>query len=365
MLNGQAIAKRVALLVEQNVEDSEFQIPYSALKQAGAKVVVLGSRMNEAYKGKQGSVSVKADATTTEVLAKDFDAVIIPGGMAPDAMRTNRNTVRFVRDAIAQGKWVAAVCHGPQVLIEGDLVRGKRVTGFKAIRQDLRNAGAEVVDEPLVVDGNLITSRRPGDLPIFTTAILKRLGLSIPDITLPNETDRDADWWKLGEAWGGSSKSEIVQGLNTAIAGERYGFEAFAHYAENATDAEMSRVFLAICATRQHHIILLENRLGILGEEQSLPASASGVYAHLKTWLQFSRGDASLLRRALGDLQTGVIDMYKLRNKLTDPATVAIFDTMEVNLASEEPQVANLYHTRLVAETIEPPQPTSRPAMVG
>jgi protease I len=363
MLNSQAIAKRVALLIEQNVEDSEFQIPYNALKKAGANVVVLGSRMNEEYKGKRGNVSVKADATTTEVLAREFDAVIVPGGMAPDAMRTNRNTVRFVGDAIAQGKWVAAICHGPQLLIEGDLLRGRRVTGFKAIRRDLKNAGATVFDKPLIVDGNLITSRRPGDLPIFTTAILRRLGLSMPDTTLPNETDWDASWWKLGEEWGGSTRSEIVQGLNTAIAIERYGLEAFEHYAENAADEEMSRVFLSIRTTRQRHLDRLKNRLELLGEKQSLQTSATGAYAHLKTWLQFSRGDASILRRALGDLQTGVIDIYKLRNRLTDPATVAIFDEMEIALASEEPQVANLYHTRLVAETIEPPQPTSRPAV--
>ncbi|PSB26224.1 DJ-1/PfpI/YhbO family deglycase/protease [Stenomitos frigidus] len=365
MLNGQAIAKRVALLIEQNVEDSEFQIPYNALQKAGANVVVLGSRMNEEYRGKQGNIAIKADATTTEVLAKEFDAVIIPGGMAPDVMRTNRNTVRFVKDAIAQGKWVAAICHGPQLLIEGDLVRGKRVTGFKAIRRDLENAGATVFDEPLIVDGNLITARRPGDLPIFTTAILKRLGLSVPDTTLPNETDGDASWWKLGEEWGGSTRSEIVQGLNTAIAVERYGLEAFEHYAENAADEEMSRVFFAIRTTRQRHLTLLENRLAVLGEKQSFQAAASGAYAHLKTWLQFSWGDANILRRALGDLQTGVIDIYKLRNRLTDPVTVAIFDEMEIALASEEPQVANLYHTRLVAETIEPPQPTSRPAVLA
>lgn len=364
MLNGQTIARRVALLIEQQVEDSEFYIPYKALKQAGADVVILGSRMNERYQGKQGNLSIQAEATTTEVLANDFDAVIIPGGMAPDAMRTNRNTVRFVREAIALGKWVAAICHGPQVLIEGGFLQGRRMTGFKAIRKDLHNAGAIVLDAPLVVDGNLMTSRRPGDLPLFTTAIINRLGLSIPGLTLPDETDQNAEWWKLGEAWGGSSKHEIVQGLHTAIAGERYGLAAFEHYAENAMDAEMSRVFLTICDTRQHHITLLEKRLSRLGEQAPQP-TVGDIYDHLKSWLQVDRGDASLLRRALGDLQTGVIDMYKLRNKLTDPATVEIFDTMEINLAKEEPQVAALYHTRLVAETIDPPQPTRQPAVIG
>ena len=94
-------SRRVAILIENGVEDSEFQVPYNALKKAGAEVVVLGSRMNEQYKGKQGKVSQDPDGTTTEARAADFDAVIIPGGMAPDKMRTNMKTVRFVQDAIA------------------------------------------------------------------------------------------------------------------------------------------------------------------------------------------------------------------------------------------------------------------------
>jgi hypothetical protein len=94
-------------------------------------------------------------------MASAFDAVIIPGGMAPDKMRRNPNTVGFVQDAMQQGKLVAAVCHGPQVLIEGDLLRGKQATGFIAIRKDMINAGANYIDEPLVIDGNLITSRQP------------------------------------------------------------------------------------------------------------------------------------------------------------------------------------------------------------
>src|SRR5918912_1133571 len=95
--------KKIAILVEKNFEDSEFQIPYNALKAAGAEVTVLGSRMNETYKGKQGKASIEPDATTTEALARDFDAVVIPGGMAPDTMRTNMKTVRFVQEAVEQG----------------------------------------------------------------------------------------------------------------------------------------------------------------------------------------------------------------------------------------------------------------------
>src|SRR5919199_408474 len=203
-------AKKVAILIESHVEDSEFQVPYTALKEAGAEVTVLGSRVNEKYVGKQGVLTREADATTTDARAEDFDAVVIPGGLAPDRMRTNMKTVRFVQRAAEQGKLVAAVCHGPQVLIEGDLLRGRRATGFRAIRKDMQNAGANFTDEPLVTDGNLITSRRPGDLPIFTAAILRRLGLSIKETVLPDENDLNAEWWRLAEKWGGSTKSEIV-----------------------------------------------------------------------------------------------------------------------------------------------------------
>ncbi|NJK76546.1 MAG: hypothetical protein HC942_24345 [Microcoleus sp. SU_5_6] len=116
-----AKTKRVALLIENGVEDSEFQVPYNALKQAGFDVVVLGSRTNEKYLGKQGKLAMQADGTTTEAMPADFDAVLIPGGMAPDMMRTNPNTVQFVREAFEQGKIVAAVCHGPQVLIKASM----------------------------------------------------------------------------------------------------------------------------------------------------------------------------------------------------------------------------------------------------
>jgi len=363
--NGQTSdKKRVAILIEQGVEDAEFQIPYNALKKAGADVVVLGSRMNEEYKGKQEKVSINADATTTESIAADFDAVIIPGGMAPDKMRTNMKTVRFVQDAFAARILVASVCHGPQVLIEGDLLKGVRVTGFRAIRKDMQNAGANYVDEPLVIDDNLISSRRPGDLPIFATAILTTLGLSIADTTLPDLSDRDAGWWKLGEEWGGSSKSEIVSAINTAIAGERYGFETFEHYVSSAPDEAMRELFQEIRVNKSRHIQMLESRLGVLGETPSLQANASGAFATLKTFFQTSQNDVEILRRALGDLQTGVVDVYSLRNKLTDPATVAIFDEMEITLAKDEQRIADLYKDRLVGVP-EAPKPTSKPAVSG
>jgi protease I len=350
--------KRVAILIESNVEDSEFQVPYAALTEAGALISVLGSRTNEKYAGKQGKLSIAADGTTTEMRAADFDAVIIPGGMAPDRMRTNMKTVRFVQDALEQGKLVAAVCHGPQVLIEGDLLRGKRATGFRAIRKDMQNAGANYSDAPVVTDGNLITSRRPADLPIFATAILRHLGLRTKGADLPQTDDQDFNWQQLGEQWSGSTKAEITDALNTAIRGERYALEAFEKYAEKATDADIKAAFKEISASKERHLQLLEGRLAALGGQEGLQAAGSGAWATMKSWFQ-SSDDNALLLRALGDLQTGVVDAFNLTNKFTDPATASIFDEIEVDIAKHEQRIADIYHARLDDAKPKPAQPTT------
>lgn len=351
--NHQTTLKKVAILIENGVEDAEFQVPYKALKMAGMDVTVLGSRMNETYKGKQGKVSVQPDGTTTEAMATDFDAVVIPGGMAPDKMRINPNTVQFVKDAMQEGKLVAAVCHGPQVLIEGGLLKGKQATGFIAIKQDMINAGANYSDEPLVIDGNLITSRQPGDLAIFTTAILSRLGYGGKEAALPNERDTDADWWKLADAWGGSSKGEIVQGLNTALAGERYAQEAFEQYAQRTSDEEFRALLKEIIANKQFHIKNLEARLQQMGEKPSLTANVADTYAKLKASVQGS-DDNSLLRRALGDLQTGVVDVHNLRVKFTDPVATQLFAAIEKDLALYEKHLVQLYRDRLGTKPAKP-----------
>jgi protease I len=361
MATNQSVTKKVAILIEKNFEDSEFQIPYNALQAAGAEVSVLGSRMNETYTGKEGKASIKPDGTTTERLAADFDAVVIPGGMAPDTMRTNMKTVRFVQDAVEQGKLVAAICHGPQVLIEGDLLRGRRATGFRAIRKDMQNAGADYVDEPLVIDGQLITSRRPSDVAIFTAAVLNHLGLKLEDRALPAESNLDADWLTLAEEWGGSSKSEVVDGINTAIRGERYAVTAFEHYAEKATDSELRSILNEIRTTKQAHIQQLETRLAELGEKESFQAAGSGAWATLKSWLQ-SNDDLAIVQRALGDLQTGIVDTTNLLNSLTDPQTAAIFDKMEEDIAKHEQRVAELYHARTGKEP-EAAKPTTGAAV--
>jgi protease I len=353
--------KKVAILIENGVEDSEFQVPYQAVKQAGMEVSVLGSRMNEAYKGKKGKVSQQADGTTTEAMADDFDAVIIPGGMAPDKMRRNPNTVRFVQEAMSQGKLVAAVCHGPQLLIEGDLLKGKTATGFSAIRKDMINAGANYEDKPLVVDGNLITSRQPGDLPIFCTAILSRLGYGGKEVDLPRENDLNAQWWKIADAWGGSHKSDIVNGLNTVLAGERYSHKALETYAEKESDAAVTSLFNEMIASKEVHIKRLESRLDELGEKPSLTTKIAEGYAKVKNAIKGS-DDIYQIRCALGDLQTAINDVGSMMAAYTDPVTTEIFTHIQKDLIAHEQRLVELYRAKMGSE-LKPAKPTTGTAV--
>lgn len=171
MLNG----KRIAILAEEDFEDSELIEPVRALKDAGARVLIVGSGSQETYRGKRGGAIVKVDVSADKVKAEDFDAVIVPGGYAPDKMRLHQTMIDLVKKAHDLGKVVAAICHGPQLLISADIVRGRRVTSWPSVAVDLRNAGADWVDAPVVQDGNLITSRKPADLPRFNKAIIGAL----------------------------------------------------------------------------------------------------------------------------------------------------------------------------------------------
>jgi len=353
--------KKVAILIEDGVEDMEFTIPCNGLKQAGMEVLVLGSRMNQRYKGKRGKLAVQPDATTTEAVVEQFDAVVIPGGMAPDKMRRNPNTVRFVQAAMQQGKWIAAICHGPQLLIEGDLLKGKQATGFNAIRKDMINAGANYLDEPLVVDGNLITSREPGDLAIFTTALLGRLGYGGKDAGLPDEQDTRAEWWKLADAWGGSTKNDITRALNTALSGERYSLEALEHYTEKESDPQTRSHFQEMISNKQQHIQRLETYLDTLGQKPSILANIAHQYAKVKSAFTGS-DDIYQLRCALGDVQTGIGDISNLCAMYTDPVATAIFKQIHQDLRNYELQLARLYQQR-VANEIQPPQPTTGAAV--
>ncbi|MBE0585533.1 MAG: type 1 glutamine amidotransferase [Desulfofustis sp.] len=166
--------KKVAILVEDLFNVYEFWYPYYRLLEAGAEVVVVGSGRKGTFTGKPAT-EVKADVAADAVSADDFDGVVIPGGYAPDMMRRYPAMVKLVADAVSADKMVAAICHAGWMLCSAGAVKGRKVTSFFAIKDDLVNAGANWVDEAVVVDGNLVTSRAPGDLPVFLPAIIKGL----------------------------------------------------------------------------------------------------------------------------------------------------------------------------------------------
>jgi protease I len=171
MLDG----KRIVILAEEGFEDSELMEPLRAMKDVGARVFIVGSGSHKTYTGKRGKAKIKADIAANKVNGSDFDAVIVPGGYAPDKMRLYQPMVDIVKRAFDSGKVVAAVCHGPQLLISAGVVKGRRVTSWPSVAIDLINAGAKWVDEPVVRDGNLITARKPADLPRFNKAIIDAL----------------------------------------------------------------------------------------------------------------------------------------------------------------------------------------------
>lgn len=161
--------KRIAILVENLYEDLELWYPALRFRADGAEVIMVGTG-DETYTSKHG-YPVQADTRAEDVRAVDFDAVIIPGGYAPDHMRRQPAMIDLVRNAFDQGKIVAAVCHAGWMLASADIVRGKRVTCFASIKDDMINAGGRYEDAEVVRDGNLITSRKPDDLPAFCRTI--------------------------------------------------------------------------------------------------------------------------------------------------------------------------------------------------
>jgi protease I len=169
------IGKRVVIFVEDEFEDLELTGPREALIAAGAVVTLAGPAADVEYRGKRGLAVARSDAAAGTIRVKDFDALVIPGGHAPDKMRMRHAMVDFARDAMAAGKPVAAICHGPQVLISANALRGRTLTCWPSIAIDVKNAGGLYVDKPVVEDGNLITSRKPDDVPMFSDAIIRAL----------------------------------------------------------------------------------------------------------------------------------------------------------------------------------------------
>lgn len=166
--------KKIAILLEEHYQDLEVWYPYYRLREAGAEVLLVAPLKGKEYKGKYGYPAA-ADRGIGEVDATDFDAVVIPGGFAPDFMRRVPEMIELVREAYHAGKIVAAICHGPWMLASADIIRGKRVTCFYAIADDIKNAGGVYEDKEVVRDGLLITARKPDDLPAFCRTIIEAL----------------------------------------------------------------------------------------------------------------------------------------------------------------------------------------------
>jgi protease I len=166
---------KVAFVLADDFEDSEFKVPYDRLREAGHEVTVIGTEQGKTVKGKKGKESFTLDAAVGDVSADDFDALVIPGGFSPDKLRMDDGIVAFTTKVFRSDKPVAAICHAPSLLIENDLVDGRTLTSWPSIRTDLVNAGVEWVDQEVVEDGNLITSRKPDDIPAFCDALLERL----------------------------------------------------------------------------------------------------------------------------------------------------------------------------------------------
>jgi protease I len=167
--------KKIACLLGDGFEDAEFQIPYQRFKAAGVQVDVIGPDKGKELTGYRGKINARADFSIEEAKVGEYDALFIPGGASPDHLRVDPRFVSFVRDFDRTGRPIAAICHGPQLLISAGLVKGRTLTAWATVQEDLRQIGATVKDEPVVIDKNWITSRKPDDLEPFSQAVLRAL----------------------------------------------------------------------------------------------------------------------------------------------------------------------------------------------
>ncbi|RYL88965.1 type 1 glutamine amidotransferase [Sporolactobacillus sp. THM7-4] len=168
------MGKKIACVLTNNFEDSEYSEPAKAFKEAGHEVTVIGFEKGSTITGEHGT-KVTADASIADVKPEDFDALFIPGGFSPDQLRADDRFVAFAKAFMDADKGVFAICHGPQLLITADVLKDRKATGYKSIVQDLKNAGVKFQDEEVVVCHNLVTSRTPDDIPAFNRESLKVL----------------------------------------------------------------------------------------------------------------------------------------------------------------------------------------------
>ena len=167
-------AKRIAIMVDQMYQVIEVWFPYYRLKEEGLKVDFVAAEAKKEYHSKEGYPCI-SDIAAGDAKAADYDCLIVPGGFAPDFMRRSAAVIKFANDMVNADRVIAAICHGGWLLCSTKAYKGKKATCFMAIKDDIKNAGAEYIDQQCVVDGNLITSRKPDDLPAFCQAILKKL----------------------------------------------------------------------------------------------------------------------------------------------------------------------------------------------
>jgi protease I len=176
---------RIAFIVEQMFEDSEFRFPYDRVREAGHEAVIVGVEASRTLKGERSKETITTEVAVREVSADNFDALVIPGGYSPDRLRLDPQMVAFTRDFFAASKPVAAICHAGSMLVEAGVVEDRTLTSWPSIKTDLVNAGAHWVDEEVVEDGNLITSRKPRDLRAFSDALLRQLEGNVPERITP------------------------------------------------------------------------------------------------------------------------------------------------------------------------------------
>ena len=188
MLDG----KRIAILVEEGFEDLELIEPLRAMKAAEARVVLVCAGHAQSYQSKSGKRTITAEMTADKVKAEDFDAIIIPGVLSLDGMRFHSSVIELVKKMHGLNKVIAAISYGPKLLISADIVRGRRLTSSLLIAEALKNAGAYWVDESIVQDGNIITSRKAADLPVFDWTIVEavRANGQFPEILRLKEGDK-------------------------------------------------------------------------------------------------------------------------------------------------------------------------------
>lgn len=166
---------KIAVILGDMFEDVEYSEPSKAFKENGHELTIVGLQEGQTVVGKKNQTSVRIEKSVQNISVNDFDALLIPGGFSPDILRANEDAVQFTKEFVESDKPVFAICHAPQLLITAKVIKGREITGWTSIIQDIKNAGATFIDAEVVEDGNIISSRNPGDIPAFIQASLKKL----------------------------------------------------------------------------------------------------------------------------------------------------------------------------------------------